>query len=191
VRNRQNASSPKRKTRAYVPKTVEGFEIGIFKWRRDIWSDGTRAHICDDLPNGCSATILSVDTKGIRGGEYSSFRLEVRSEEGEIVMESGGYSLNLAKRVAELAAYRHNPYAFTMPGSEKEPGRMHATDIPKAEWDDRVLAELRARHEDIIGDIEDEVVLNRYYAFMNNRTQDRTTLRSFLAGEHEPTSPAP
>jgi len=61
----------------------------------------------------------------------------------------------------------------------------------RADWDDRVLAELRAHHEDIIGDVEDEVVLTRFYAFLNHRTQDRSTLRAFLAGEHELSGPCP
>jgi len=61
----------------------------------------------------------------------------------------------------------------------------------RADWDDRVLAEIRAHHEDIIGDVEDEVILTRFYAFLNHHTQDRTTLRSYLAGDHDPSVAAP
>jgi len=57
--------------------------------------------------------------------------------------------------------------------------------MAKADWDEDVLKEIRALYDEIVRDVDDETVLSRYYAFLSYSVQDRTTFRSFLAGEHE------
>jgi len=107
----RNRSSLKRKSTAHVPRVVDGYQIGIFKWERSFWPDGTRSYICNDLPNGCSAMIISTDHVGVRGGRMATFSVEIRSEEGEKLDETSGLSLRTCKQVAELTAYRHDPAA--------------------------------------------------------------------------------
>jgi len=40
-------------------------------------------------------------------------------------------------------------------------------------------------YDDIVREVDDDTILSRYYAFLSHSVQDRTTFRSFLAGEHE------
>jgi len=108
----RNMSSLRRKSAAHVPQVVDGYQIGIFKWERSIWPDGTRAYICNDLPNGCSAIILSTDHHGVRGGHKATFSVEIRSEDGEKLEEASGLSLRTCKMFAELTAWRHDPAAI-------------------------------------------------------------------------------